>query len=88
MELYIAGVEALTAVVNKFAIFRDIALYSLYINRRFGGTYHHLQGGKSDNQESSALTCDMFVRNVGLYTHYTVLCPRRWQLLTYCNYAH
>jgi hypothetical protein len=40
----IVGSEALTAVVMNVAMFWDIAPYSPYVNRRFGGMYHlHLQ---------------------------------------------
>jgi hypothetical protein len=36
----------------KIAIFCNIALYILYMNRCFGGTYRlHLQGRKSSEQE-------------------------------------
>jgi hypothetical protein len=33
--------KVLTAVVTKAAIFWDAAPCGLYVNRRFGGTYHH-----------------------------------------------
>jgi hypothetical protein len=36
-ECYI-GFEVLTAVVMKVTIFQDIAPFSRYMNRRFGGT--------------------------------------------------
>jgi hypothetical protein len=48
------GFEVLTEVVPNVAIFWDIAPSSLYVNRRFRGTYHlHLLGRKSA-QPSSA----------------------------------
>jgi hypothetical protein len=40
MKLKLVEFEVLTAVVMKVAIFWDIAPYSPYITRRFGGTYH------------------------------------------------
>jgi hypothetical protein len=44
---FCVGFEVPIAVVMKLDIFWDIAPCSLYISRRFGGTYHfHLQGKK------------------------------------------
>jgi hypothetical protein len=38
----------------NLAILWDIEQFSLYVNRRFGGTYHlHLQGKESTEQETS-----------------------------------
>jgi hypothetical protein len=48
------GFEVLTAVVTKITIILNIASCSLYMSRRFGGTYLlHLQGRKSAEQETS-----------------------------------
>jgi hypothetical protein len=48
------GFEDLTAVFMNVAIFRDTALFSLYVNRRFGVKYRlHLQDRKSTEQETS-----------------------------------
>jgi hypothetical protein len=77
------------------AIFWDIAPCSRYVNRCFGGTYHlHLQGRKIGRATNLA-TCYTKVscsadfrqwwedhtlfRNVGSYTEYTALYPRRRQ---------
>jgi hypothetical protein len=50
------GFEVITAVVMSVAIFWNIAQCSPYVNQRFGGTYHlHLQGRKSEEQETSML---------------------------------
>jgi hypothetical protein len=54
MEQEIWSLEVLTAVVMNVAIFWDVAQCSLFVNRRFGGTYHLLlQGWKSAEQETS-----------------------------------
>jgi hypothetical protein len=42
------GFEVLTMVVVNVAILCDIAPHSLYVNQCFSGTYHLLQGLKSD----------------------------------------
>jgi hypothetical protein len=48
------GFDVLTAIIINVAIFWDIAPYSPYVTRRFGGTYQlRLQGRKSGEQESS-----------------------------------
>jgi hypothetical protein len=74
-------------------MFWDIAQRSPYVNRRFGGTYHHLQGRKSTEQETSMQQVprqihnlddgsDMFLSNVASHashTDYTALYPTRWQ---------
>jgi hypothetical protein len=52
----------------KAAVSWDIAPCSPYMNQRFGGTYYlHLQGGESDERETSVLAAlgDTFLRNVG-----------------------
>jgi hypothetical protein len=52
------GFEVLSAVVMSAAILWDIAPFSQYTNRRFGGTYHfHLHGRKSTKQGTSTLEC-------------------------------
>jgi hypothetical protein len=49
------GFEAFKAVVINVAMSWDMALCSLYGNRRFGGMYHlHLKGKRLANQEASA----------------------------------
>jgi hypothetical protein len=62
----------------EFAIFRDIAPCSPYVDRCFGGTYHlHLQGRKSAEQETSLKQAiydpedgwNTFLRNVGVIFH-------------------
>jgi hypothetical protein len=48
--------EVLTAVLMNNAISWDIALCRLYVNRRYGRTYHlHLQGRKSAEVPSHLL---------------------------------
>jgi hypothetical protein len=43
--LYYEGLEVLTAVTMKNAVFWDVAPCGFIINQRFGGTYRlHLQG--------------------------------------------
>jgi hypothetical protein len=62
----------------KIAIFWDIAPCSQHMNRHFGGTYYlRLQGRKSAEQDTSESR--WLGRNVGSYTDYTSLYPRRWQ---------
>jgi hypothetical protein len=79
----VVGFEVFTVVVMKTAIFWDIALCSLYMNWHFEGTYHlHLQGRKSAEEETS-VRAHTFLRNVGSYTDYMALYPRRWQFLKY-----
>jgi hypothetical protein len=57
-SLQFVGIEVLTAVVIKFAIFWDIAPCSPYMNRRFGGTYHlHLQGANIKHRFQQLLHC-------------------------------
>jgi hypothetical protein len=56
-----------------------------YVNRRFGRTCHHLQGRKSDEQQTSLDSIlpddggDMFLQNIGSHMDYTTLYPRRFQ---------
>jgi hypothetical protein len=46
------GFEVLTAVVMDVSVFWDTASYSLYVKRRFEGTYQlHLQGMKSPSKK-------------------------------------
>jgi hypothetical protein len=65
------------------AIFWETATSSLYVNRRFGGTYHlHLRGRKSAAQETSVQQVadgDTFLRNVGSHTGHTARYPGRWK---------
>jgi hypothetical protein len=47
------GFEVLTVVVMNVAIFNDLALCSLYVNRRWRGMYHlHIQHRKSAENET------------------------------------
>jgi hypothetical protein len=48
------GFEVLTAVVMRFAIFREIAPCSSYVNHCFGGTYQlHLPGKKKSAEQEA-----------------------------------
>jgi hypothetical protein len=38
------GFEFLTAAIMNVAIVWNVAPYSPYVNGRFAGAYHHLQG--------------------------------------------
>jgi hypothetical protein len=71
------------------AVFWDIAPCSLYVYRRFGGTYH-LHGLKSAQPPATRWFLarlifdpedggDTLLRNVGLHTDYTTLYPAIWQ---------
>jgi hypothetical protein len=51
----------LKAVVLNVSIFWDMASCSPYVSRRFQETYHlHLQGGKSDEQETRVQEVDRY----------------------------
>jgi hypothetical protein len=55
------GFQVLTAVVINVAISCDMAPYTLYFNRRFGGKYHlHLQARKLAKQKKNKHVADGF----------------------------
>jgi hypothetical protein len=74
--------QVLTVLVMNSAIFRDTALCSTYVSRRFRGTWPgipaacHILARLTFDAENGG---DTFLRNVGSHTHYTALYPRGWQ---------
>jgi hypothetical protein len=79
--------EVLTAVVINVAFFWDIAPFSPYVKRRFGGTCHLSSFAyPAATHWFLALLIfdpedgiDTFLRNVGSHTDYAALYPRRWE---------